>query len=191
VKTFQDSAGRTWSVSIHIDAVKRVRDLVGVDLLEAVGGKLLDKLTTDPVLLCDVLFALCKEEADTRGVTDVEFGKGLAGDAIDGATTAFLEELVSFFPKGRRGVLAKVIKKLGMVQSRVIEAAETRLDSPELEAEIEQAITQTLDLPKRHIRGQELPAIHTTQGASMAARPPGCGLSSGKLPGLPALPQGD
>lgn len=140
MKTFQDSAGRTWSVALNVDAIKRVRTLCEVDLLEAAGGKLLDRITTDPVLLCDVLFAVCRDEAEAKGVSDVEFGKGLSGDAIDGATTALLEELVSFFPKGRRGVLEKVVRKLGTLQARVIQAAEARLDSPELEREMEQAL---------------------------------------------------
>ena len=140
MKTFLDATGRTWSVSLNVDAVKRVRSLADVDLLEAAGGKLLDRLTTDPILLSDILFAVCKEEAETKGITDEEFGRGLSGDAIDGATTAFLEELVAFFPKGRRGVLEKAIQKLGVLQEKVILAAEARLDSPELEAEMEAAL---------------------------------------------------
>ena len=44
MKTFSDNAGRTWTIQINVDAIKRVRDLVSINLLEVVDGKLLDRL---------------------------------------------------------------------------------------------------------------------------------------------------
>ena len=148
MKTFNDNAGRTWTVSLNIDAIKRVRSLVKVDLTEAVGGKLLERLTTDPVLLCDVLFAVCKSEADAKNITDEDFGRALAGDAIDAATTALLEELVNFFPReNQRRVLGKAIGKTKTLQNKAIQVAELRLDSPELEQLMEQALNDAASLP--------------------------------------------
>lgn len=137
MKTFADNAGRSWTVQINVDAVKRVRDLVSVNLLEVVEGKLLDRLISDPVLLCDVIYAVCKPEADTKTVTDVDFGRAMAGDAIDNATTALLEELVDFFPQGRRKVLAKALNKLKALETAALKAVDARLDSPELEKRLE------------------------------------------------------
>jgi len=133
MKTFVDNAGRTWSVQVNIGTVKRVRDLVKVNLLEVIEGKLLEKLISDPILLCDVIYCLCQSEAETRNVTDVDFGKAMAGDAIEYATTALLEELVDFFPDGRRRVLNKALAKLRKLEAVALETVETRLDSPELE----------------------------------------------------------
>ena len=155
MKTFNDNAGRTWTVSLNIDAVKRVKSLVKVDLTEAVGGKLLERLTTDPILLCDVLYAVCKSEADTKNITDEDFGRALAGDAIDSATTALLEELVNFFPKeNQRRVLAKAMGKIKTLQNKAIQVAELRLDSPELEGMMEQALNDAASLPlSGHLSG--------------------------------------
>ena len=125
---------------VNVDAIKRVRSLVGVDLMQAVGGKLLERLVSDPVLLCDVLYAVCKAEADAKNVSDEDFGRALAGDAIDAATTALLEELVDFFPQAKRRVLGKAMGKLKILQARALEVAELRLDSPELENAMEQAL---------------------------------------------------
>ena len=75
--------------------------------MEAVEGDLLEQLSTDPILLCDVVYVLCKPEADQQNVTDEQFGQAMAGDAIEHATTALLEELVDFFPLARRRVLQK------------------------------------------------------------------------------------
>ena len=83
-----------------------------MNLLEVIEGKLLERLISDPVLLCDVIYSVCKPEADAKSVSDEDFGRAMAGDAIDAATTAVLEELVDFFPQGRRKVLAKALGKL-------------------------------------------------------------------------------
>ena len=143
MKTFADSAGRTWTVAINVDAIKRVKGLLSVNLLDAIEGKLLERLVADPVLLCDILFCLCKPQADAQGVKDEDFGRSMAGDAIDAATTAFLEELVSFFPKGRRELLAKALGKLRKLESIALGAAQDRLDSPELEERLRKMLQES------------------------------------------------
>jgi len=142
MKTFCDNAGRTWTVQVNVDAIKRVRDLAQVNLLEVVEGTLLARLISDPVLLCDVICSLCKPEADAKNVSDVDFGKAMGGDAIDGATTALLEELVDFFPQAKRRVLAKALAKLRKLETAALAAVETRLDSPELEKQMAQRLAQ-------------------------------------------------
>ena len=137
MKTFIDNAGRTWTVSVTVAAVKRVKDLLGVNLMDAIEGKLLERLANDPVLLCDVVYVICKSEADAAKVSDEDFGRAMAGDALDRATVAFMEDLVSFFPAGRRRLLAKAMEKLKALEQRVLEAAEARLDSGEAERLIE------------------------------------------------------
>jgi hypothetical protein len=140
MRTFKDNAGRTWTVTVNVDAVKRVRSLLDVNLLEVVDGKLIERLAADPVLLCDVLYALVKPDADAKQVTDQDFGRGMAGDAIDLATTALLEELVDFFPQGKRRLLQKALAKLKDWEAKALGVAERKLDSPELEAQFENAL---------------------------------------------------
>ena len=98
--TFTDNAGRTWTVAINVAAVKRVRGLVNIDLYKLVddGFKPLGELVADPVQLADVLYCLCKDEADARNVSDEDFGRALYGDAITLAAEAFVEELIDFSP---------------------------------------------------------------------------------------------
>ena len=127
-------------MTVNVDAVKRVRSLLDVNLLEVVDGKLIERLAADPVLLCDVLYALVKPDADAKQVTDQDFGRGMAGDAIDLATTALLEELVDFFPQGKRRLLQKALAKLKDWEAKALGVAEQKLDSPELEAQFENAL---------------------------------------------------
>ena len=145
MKTFKDNAGRTWTVSVNVDAIKRVRSALDVDLMAAVEGELLEQLSSDPVLLCDVIYVVCKPEADAQQVSDEDFGRAMAGDAIEHATTALLEELVDFFPQGKRRVLHKALAKLHSVEARAVEYAQARLDDPELERRIEAALTSPTD----------------------------------------------
>ena len=140
MRTFKDNAGRAWSVQINVDALKRVRSLLSVDLLEVLEGKLITRLADDPVFLTDVLYAVVKPEADAQKVSDVDFGRAMGGDAFDGASTALLEELADFFPQGRRRVVRKAMEKLGIFQARALAVVEEKLASPELDRQFESAL---------------------------------------------------
>jgi len=117
MKSFTDNLGRTWTLVVNVAAIKRVRALCGVDLNAIVEidkdqnptAELLERLSTDPVLLVDVLFAVCKPECDQKGVTDEDFGAAMAGDAIEQATGALLDEIVDFFPTAKRMALQKIL----------------------------------------------------------------------------------
>ncbi|GIX04627.1 MAG: hypothetical protein KatS3mg114_0496 [Planctomycetaceae bacterium] len=138
--TFNDTQGRTWTVTINVDAIRRVRALLNINLLETVEGKLLERLITDPVLLCDILFALIQPEAEAKQVSDEDFGRALGGDVLDHATTALLEELVDFFPSGRRAVFRKALEKLKQLEGIALETATRRLESSELEQQMAAAL---------------------------------------------------
>lgn len=126
---FLDNAGRAWSLAITVASARRVRELVGVDFMECLvpEDSLLDRLAADPVLLCDVLFAVVEPKARTDGVSSESFGEALAGDAIDAATTALLEALVDFFPSGKRILLKKTLAIRSQIEARVQEGVEENL----------------------------------------------------------------
>ncbi len=140
MKTFTDNTGRTWTLVISVDAIKRVRALAGVNLMEAVEGNLIERLVGDPVLLCDVIYAVAKPEADANKISDEEFGRSMAGDAIEDATTALLEEIVDFFPRDRRRLLGKALEKLNKLNQMAVNAVEQKLDSGEMEKQMEAAL---------------------------------------------------
>lgn len=125
MKTFTDSAGRTWTLAMNVAAAKRVKGLLGVDLLQLEAGSppLITRLGTDVILLCDVLYALVAPQAETSGVSDEQFGQALGGDAILAAQRAFWEELVDFFHRLSRDDVVGVITK----QRTAIELAVSRV----------------------------------------------------------------
>jgi hypothetical protein len=130
MKVFTDNAGKTWSVSMTIDSVKRVRDLLGVNLVEPEAGEppLLTRLGTDEILLCDVVYCLVKPQADTLGVTDEDFGRALGGDAILAAQTALYEELVDFFQKRGRPDRAKAVTAQKKMMELAVENGRANLE---------------------------------------------------------------
>jgi len=141
MKAFTDNAGRTWTIAINVDAIKRVRGMLDVNLLEIVEGTLIERLIRDPVLLCDVVYAVCKPEADEKGISDEEFGRAMAGDAIEHATKALLEELVGFSPSPRdRANLQRVLETTWKVMDRARDLIEARLESGELDRVVERAL---------------------------------------------------
>jgi len=117
MKTFTDNNGRAWALIINVATLKRVRALCDVDLTKVVEldekgqpcTKLLEQLSSDPVLLVDVLYAICKPECDRQNISDEDFGTAMAGDAIDHAASALLDEIVDFFPAAKRLTFQKVL----------------------------------------------------------------------------------
>ena len=143
MKTFQDNAGRTWTVAVNVDAIRRVRSLLNVNLLDVLddGCKLLAQLHDDPVLLVDVLYCLCKPEADAQQISDEQFGKSMSGDALLHAASALLESLSDFFPQARqRAAMKELVTKTGQVVDRLLDHAETTLKEFDPESVAQSAI---------------------------------------------------
>ncbi len=139
MQSFTDNAGRTWTLSLTLGSAERVKALVDVDLLEPcdqADPPLLTRLGTEVALLCDVIFALIKPQADGQGVTDEEWAEAMGGDAILEAQQAFYEELVCFFRMlGRRDVVKAAATQQRMIEL-VISANEERLDAVDPEQEV-------------------------------------------------------
>jgi len=143
MRAFKDNAGRTWTISVNVAAIKRVISLVGVNLLDAAGGKLIKDLISNPVLLVDVLYALCQPEAERLSVTDVQFGEAMAGDAIDLATTAMLEDLADFFPQARdRDRAKRVLRMISQMTAKAQDALDLKLT--QTEPQIEKLMAEAL-----------------------------------------------
>ena len=142
MREFIDSTGRKWVISITIDAVKRCRDLLEINLLEPEKGDppLLTRIGTDEILFCDLLYCLCKPQLDKAGISDQQFGEVLGGDAILSASNAFYEELIDFFRKRGRTDRAKAAAKQQEMISLAVEKIGQTIEKLDLTAEIDKAL---------------------------------------------------
>ena len=148
MKTFTDNTGRTWTLLVNVATIKRVRALCGVDLnsiIEVEDGKpttkLLERLSTDPVLLVDVLYAVCRPECEQKGVSDEDFGAAMAGDAIEQATSALLDEVIDFFPEAKRLAFRKILS----ASRRFGEMARKRLAAAMADSGFEDRVVSELE----------------------------------------------
>ena len=69
----------------------------------------LAKLLEDPVDVCSVVYALCKEQADTRGIDLKDFMEGIVGEPFNDATVALVEGLRDFFGERRGAMLTATL----------------------------------------------------------------------------------
>lgn len=133
--TFRDNAGREWVVTVHVTAAKRVKALLGVNLYTLVddGFAGFNRLISDPGDLVDVVYVLCKDEADARGLSDEDFGRAMGGDSLAAARKAFTEAYIDFFddPRRRAG-LAKVFdasrKIIDVTMERALRGLDGRIE---------------------------------------------------------------
>jgi len=148
MKSFTDNTGRTWIVNVNVGTIKRVRALCDVDIANIIsiesGQKpkiaLLEQLANDPVLLVDVLYAVCKEEADTKNISDEDFGRSMAGDAIEHATSALLDEIIDFFPETKRKVFRRILDATRRFEAKTRETLSMLLADPKLDSQIDAAL---------------------------------------------------
>ena len=138
--SFSDNAGRTWTLSLTYGSAKRVKALLGndVDLLAIEQGTppLLTRLATDVVVLCDVIFALLKPQADEQGVTDEQWAEAMGGEAIMAAQDALYEEIISFFQSRARADVVAAARKQKVMIDLAVKAGEERIENVDAQAEI-------------------------------------------------------
>lgn len=156
-KTFQDTQGRLWAVSITVRDAKRLRDLLGLNLygLAENGFVGLGELLADPVQLVDVLYVLCKDQADERKLSDEEFGRAFAGDTIEAGAHAFLEAFTDFFPNPqRRDAIRKLLTTSETLGSRLMDRASSQLDDLDVDSLLDQLIASSGTSPASSVSTQ-------------------------------------
>ena len=156
MKTFNDNKDRVWEVELNIRQMKRVRDILGIDLVNVISANkdgsvstdTLERVANDPILLVDILWVLCEGQAKPAGVTDDDFGSSLAGDSIEEATRAFLDELVDFFPGARRLFLKKAVDLARKYTAETKDALAKALEDPELTRRVEESMHSSASSPE-------------------------------------------
>lgn len=139
MKIFKDNDGRDWTIAVNTHSAERVKEMAEVDLFSILDGKLVPQFEADPALLVNVIYALCKPEADGAGVTDEKFAARLTGDAIDRATAALLGDLIDFFPKAKRELTRKAVEKHQAMWAEGTAVIHRKLDALDPVEEIRQA----------------------------------------------------
>ncbi|MFI4876627.1 MAG: hypothetical protein ACIALR_14855 [Blastopirellula sp. JB062] len=130
-----DEKGRQFLVRVNGATVRELRQRLGVDLMQLLEGNdnaPLLELIGNPVNLIDALYIFCREDADAQNLTDEDFGRGLAGEAIDRAGDALLAGIVDFFPRRRRPILQAILAKIREMETGATTTLTSRMDGPKM-----------------------------------------------------------
>lgn len=162
MQSFVDNAGRTWEIAINVATVRKLRGSpLKLDLMQVVanGADGLGKLLGDPVTFVDMLYVICQEQADKHGISDEDFGRAMAGDAIQQAAEMWLEELISFFPeKKARENLRLLIEKSKTVGSLMLDQMASQVESLNPET-IATALTKSLTSVPVSVESSPAPSL--------------------------------
>jgi hypothetical protein len=141
---FTDAKQRPWTLNVTTGTIKKARSELKLDLADPTQATM-DRLADDPVLLVDLLWLVCAEQAKERGVSPEDFGGALVGDPIDAAVSALLEAVSDFFPRQKRLLLREANAKAATVRQKATDLALAKLNDPELEAKITEAMKTRLE----------------------------------------------
>jgi hypothetical protein len=164
MKEFRDDQGRPWMVAITVAAAERVRGLVTVDVTEDVeqsDGSVSRQTRKAPLDIIDtssiantlqilrsqygtvgeVLYAICRKQADEKKISREDFLDGLRGDAIEAGVKAIEEELVDFFPPRLRKMVGLLATKMDEVAAEMLGQAEARMQAATASSLLEQSGT--------------------------------------------------
>lgn len=146
-RTFRDNVGNEWRIAITVPVLQRIREAAGVDLVEIIEGKHVERLHTDPVFLVSVLYAACGAEIQARSMTPEQFASAIVGDVIDDAVAALGGALVDFFPKYRRDLLQRVLANVRQAMDATSTALLERMTTDRVAEAVREAIDRALGTP--------------------------------------------
>lgn len=143
MKTFNDAAGRTWTIALTLGTALAVKSKLGVDLLRPEDGDppLLTRLGTDEMLLGEVLCALLEPQFEKHNVTDTDVRMAFDGATLLAAQQAFYEELVDFFRSRGRSDRAKAVATQMQLIEKATVAIEEKIDAMDLNNLIDGALS--------------------------------------------------
>lgn len=130
---FKNANGKEFNVLLDAPTIRELRTECKVDF-GAVDGKVFEALEADPCLLVDVLWVICRSQAN--GMSDVEFGRALVGDPIGQAAKALTDAWLDFFPAGKRSLLRSLSEKQAAVTEKATALAMAKIDDPNLESRL-------------------------------------------------------
>jgi predicted DCC family thiol-disulfide oxidoreductase YuxK len=181
MKTFKDSKDRTWSLEVNVDTIEEIKTATQWNVLDLLDPKsdLAQMEAKYPPLLGQLLWPALSDQAKTKEVDEREFRRSVNGDVLSAARDILLEEIISFSPKHLRTVAAAVLQKQKTVNEAAAELALVRLDDPELQAQVMEAL-------ETNLRREMQAAIAKLRGPGSEPEEPGAitfSAAVGTLPG--------
>lgn len=131
MRTFKDSTGKEWKISITIGSAKRVLANTPdhLDLFTMKDETDWERLTLNYSIIADAICELCRPEWEDRGLTSEQFFDILDGVTMGNAMGVFKAELADFFLSTDRRDLATMIHKSNSMMTKATTATAQRIEA--------------------------------------------------------------
>jgi len=155
MKFFKDANNREWMIKIDNNAIKRIEAITGIEhfIPKLEDPNFFEMFIGDPVMICDTIYAICKPQAEKQNINDEQFGEILVGEPIEHALYAFMEALVEYFPPKKARVHAEKWRRACQIVETGLEKQYQALVSPDLEDQINQALSGGASTKSQDILG--------------------------------------
>lgn len=153
MKTFNDAAGRTWTLALTLGTAMHVKNKLDIDLLQPEAGDppLLTRLGTDEMLLGEVLCALLESQFEAHKVTDADVRNAFDGKTLLAAQKAFYDELTDFFQSRGRQDRAKAVAAQARLIEKATAAIEDKIEMLDLDHLVDGALSGSWPEPSASI----------------------------------------
>ena len=146
-RAFEDREGQLWKVELDALLLEEVKEKHQVDLANLEKDPLV-KLRNDPATLVAIIFILCQEQIEDRGLSPKQFAKCLPSPP-DSMLEAVADAIVNFFPSGRHSHVREVLTKSDemLTKSDQIVAAQMTafLENPKTMDRLNQKATRVVE----------------------------------------------
>lgn len=129
MKTFTDTEGRIWNIKGTLGVFERIKTSTGVDMLDLPTTQSCLKQISDVFMLGRVLYTVCEEQCEQRGISPEQFADGFNADVLHAASEALIEEVIFFCRKDLRPALQMAFDKAKVAERKAAEAMQARIDS--------------------------------------------------------------
>lgn len=130
--SFTDETGDTWTLRVTTGTLFRVRERLGVHLLDlfSADGQKFAELCSDPIQLATIIYLVCRDEAESRKLTEIDFYDLIFADTLESATEALMEAIANFFPNPQQRKAANaILGRIKLLRKRMMEMGQTKLET--------------------------------------------------------------
>jgi hypothetical protein len=137
---FEDATGERWELDVSVQTVIDCRKELQVDLYGD-ARKIFRRIEQDDVeFTANLLYVVCKDKIEERGLSDRDFGRRLKDEVIYVATKEFFRALADFFRGQRGNALRKAIDGAERAEKRLTEKLRAALADVDVDAEIDRVL---------------------------------------------------
>ena len=153
MREFRDDQGRPWQLALTVAAAMRVKDNVTIevegkkvpfDLVDVAGlSTTMQVMRSDYTTLAEAIYYVLLPQMEPKGVTKEQFLDGMRGDSLDEAAKCLEQELIDFFPKRLRELVALLVAKMDTTSEAMLAAEKTKLEAMTVEELLAQSGVQS------------------------------------------------